>query len=242
MANDIGGIALPRRLSDMAAHCAAMLLAAHGAVALPAPVLPDHSDALTWRNWLFSAPWGRRAHVELFSVGQQFAVLHICILPQLDDPSGIFGFDMLAGRQMATGAFLDVSPVVLMPPPPSLNDLLPPSLRPGCGTPRARPDWGNIFSDQFLAVRPDTADACETVLIAARVALQCYLARAPATQPNLRGQIAAGQQAYIDGQRRNPHTERMLARHVGPAAARDFIDQVLFAPLPPAQAEFDDAA
>ena len=42
--------------------------------------------------------------------------------------------------------------------------------------------------------------------------------------------MADAQQHYVAGQRRNDHTFRMLANSVGPALARDFIDNWLFPP------------
>jgi hypothetical protein len=198
------------------------------------PLLPPHPHSLRWENAIFAGPLLRRAHVELFEVEALFSVVHVCIFPHLSDPAPIFGFDMIGGRAQATGAFLDFSAATPAPPVPALGDAVPQAAIAGFAHRRERPDWGDIFSADFLAIRPASPGEAEAVLGIARAALLYYLqalSENPARQTD-DAAVAGGQAAYVQGQRLNPHTLRMLARYTGEAAARRFIDDVLF-PLPP---------
>jgi len=198
------------------------------------PVLPPHPDCLHWENAIFAGPMLRRAHVELFEVDAHFSVVHVCIFPHLGDPGPIFGFDMIGGRAQATGAFLDFSASTPAPPVPRLADAVPQAAIAGFAHRRERPDWGGIFSADFLAIRPTSPEEAEAVLGIARAALVYYLEALSEKRALQPGDAAAarGQAAYVQGQRLNPHTFRMLARYTGEAAARRFIEDVLF-PLPP---------
>jgi hypothetical protein len=204
---------------------------------LAAPTLPPHPNNLRWENAIFAGPSLRRAHVELFEVEGHFSVVHVCIFPHVGDPGPIFGFDMIGGRAQATGAFLDFSAATHAPPIPSLSAAVPPAELARFGNRRERPPWGDIFSADFLAIRPTCHDDAEAVLGLARAALMFYLEALSTNRFEGPGDPATvhGQAAYVIGQRLNPHTFRMLARFTGEAAARRFIDDVLF-PLPPALA------
>lgn len=238
---------LPALMADMAGHFAEALANVAGATRQAPPALPavraglEHS--LSWENIIFTAPSFRRAHLEMFSVPGQFAVLHLCILPHLSDPAPIFGFDMLGGRDQVSGLFLDFSPVVSQSQP-SLGEAIDGETRAACGTPRPVPAWGTIFSPAFLAVRPRGLQDVETGLAAALAGLRFYLTRLahmPAAPPR-RDAILAGQTAYALAQRANPHTARMLARFVGAAGARTVIETLLFPITTPEAAKRLDRA
>ena len=68
------------------------------------------SKPVVWTNDVFTGPDFRWAHVEFFSIPDQIGVIHVCVFPRMDRPAPIFGFDIIAGRRKATGAFLDLSP------------------------------------------------------------------------------------------------------------------------------------
>lgn len=237
MDNALTQTGLPEILGETAREAVGLIAAAPGCAPLPEPLLqppqPDRATGLIWRNWLFHGPWARRAHVEFLQQPGLFAVLHICLFPQLDDPSGIFGFDMLCGQNIATGAFLDISPVLADADWAGPQLVLAPALRASLGEPRPRPEWGDIFSAQFLALRPAGLRGARDVLELAITELADWLARPPLqSAPALQSMIARGQQCYVDGQKRNQHTTRMLTRLVGATAAQDFIEHFLFPDLP----------
>jgi hypothetical protein len=230
-----GESAVLNLMQQAAENFVARLGAAPGAVQLPAPKQPAHGDELRWRNTLFVGPGFRRAHVEWLDIANHFAVVHVVVLPNLSEPDPIFGFDMIAGRTQATGIFLDFSPVTAAPPKPSLGDTVPDSVRAGFTHARTRPDWGSIFSDDFFAIRPANLDEIRAAIGLGATAFDtylCHLANHATPGPALNKTVREGHAAYARAQRMNPHTERMLARFVGAAPARAFIEDVLF-PLPP---------
>jgi hypothetical protein len=194
----------------------------------PAAGIEGIAGPVVWRNLIGQAPAFRRAHLEVLEVPGRLLVLHCCIFPHLDDSSPIFGFDVVAGPARVTGVFLDLSPVLPDAPVPRLGPLT------GFAERRARPDWGDIFSEDFLAIRPADAAELTRATLVAGAACEAMLARlvgghgrgAPVAQ------VRAGQARYIAGQRRNPHTQRMLAGLVGAGPAARFIEEALF-PAPP---------
>ena len=198
---------------------------------LPSISPPPYHGALSWQNVFFSGGPLKRGHVELFEIPGHFAVLHVCLIPHTNDAFPIMGFDMIAGHAQATGIFLDFSPVSDAPPLQSLRATLPSDAYSKFMHPRIRPDWGGIFSDDFFAIRPGSLDETEAAISLAEGALSSYLSALSLPRALKNNVALAGQSAYAHAQRSNPHTLKMLARHVGSAAARAFIDDVLF-PLP----------
>lgn len=200
------------------------LKAAPGSQPLPEPSVGPLPSGLTWRNVLMKGQKFRRAHLETFNVAGRLSVLHVCIFPHLSDPSPIFGFDVVAGPARVTGIFLDLSPVVDREPKVSLHEILG---RPCFQERRAPPSWGNVFSPDFLAIRPVDLQEVESAIDMAVTAMD-HLLTMPRQAAATSSRIAQGQDRYIRAQRQNEHTFRMLSGFIGPSAARAFIDQVLF--------------
>lgn len=180
-----------------------------------------------WTNRIIATPRLRRAHVERFEIGDQIAVLHVCIFPRPDIALPVFGFDVVAGQNRVTGAFLDLSPVDAASE--AITQRWATSFaadRAAFPEHRSLPDWGDIFSDGVIAVRPTSHQEVETLFALGLSSLDWYLAT-PVAETD-REAALAGQRRYIDRQRRNEHTFRMLRGCVGDALARDFIDRWLF--------------
>ncbi len=180
-----------------------------------------------WTNLIISNPRFRRAHVERFEIGDQIAVLHVCIFPRPDTGLPIFGFDVVAGQSRITGAFLDLSPT-----DPTSDDVsrrwahAVASRRDAFSEHRTLPEWGDVFSKGVIAIRPTTQDEVDAVFDLGLASLDWLLRQAPG-QADTQACVV-GQRRYIDRQRENEHTFRMLRGCVGDALARDFIDCWLF--------------
>lgn len=188
---------------------------------------PGHD--LRWRNVLLSGPCFRRAHVEELSVPGRLVVLHVCIFPHLDDPAPVFGFDLVGGPARVTGMFMDFSPVLAEPPAFRLGDRLAPGEIETFGERRLVPPWGDIFSADFVAVRPRALAEVAKAIAFGETALAAWLDNLdPGGAAAERERISTGQRRYAVTMRQNPHTFRMLAGLIGADAARRFIDDVLF--------------
>jgi phycocyanobilin:ferredoxin oxidoreductase len=234
-------VTLIRRLEDAADALAASAIALPGATVLPAEDWLARARAegtlrrpIAWRNTVVATPTLRRLHVEFFAIPGEIAVLHACAFPHLDQGLPIYGFDVIAGQDRATGCFLDLSPTV--PEADALieawaGDIAP--HRDALGTTRILPEWTAIFSPRVVAVRPADAVAFQAGLDLGAAALR-RLRAAPRCDAIA---MAAAQARYIEGQRRNDRTRRMLASCIGADLADAFIAECLFPPVPaPAEA------
>ena len=169
-----------------------------------------------WANHRWTSPRFRMAHVEIFNQ-DRFMVVHCCVFPHVSDPSPIFGFDAIAGEHKVTGLFWDLSPTVTATQPfASTHGLVN----------RERPQWGDIFSQHWVACRPSPEQLVEIGTDAARV-LSTYLTSL-ATEQGDPTAIALAQDRYCLQQRRNEHTVRAIVNLLGQDLANEFITTVLF--------------
>ena len=169
-----------------------------------------------WENHRWTSPQFRMAHVEIFNQ-DRFMVVHCCVFPHVTDPAPIFGFDVIAGESKVTGLFWDLSPTVL----PSQPFTALPIERP-----RQRPEWGDIFGENWIACRP-TGEEMIAIAEDAKSVLADYLSKlSPNThQPDA---IIAAQNRYCIQQRKNEHTVKAIKNLLGDEIAAEFMTTVLF--------------
>lgn len=171
-----------------------------------------------WENYRWASPSFRIAHLEIFNQNK-FLVVHLCIFPHGDDPRPIFGFDVIAGESKVTGVFMDLSPTVLPSKPFSNLDFI---------KSRERPEWGDIFSEHWIACRPNESEMIAIADEAERV-LKTYLDTLTTTMHDQRiEQIIAAQNHYCVQQRKNEHTVKAVKNLLGEERANKFITEVLF--------------
>ena len=168
-----------------------------------------------WENHRYRSQKFRLAHVEIFS-RDKLGVVHCCVFPDINDPNPIYGFDVIAGENKITGVFLDLSPVVT-PVNPFLNIDIPSN--------RERPEWGNIFSEHWLACRPTAEEMLKIGDEAVRLLLVYF--------SNLgdlgdRHAIIGSQNNYCYQQRKNEHTRRALTNLIGAEKTQEFMTEILF--------------
>jgi phycocyanobilin:ferredoxin oxidoreductase len=166
--------------------------------------------------------------VETLTLKDRISVLHVCIFPHFDDPSPIFGYDIIAGASKVTGIFLDLTGSLDQIPTPRLRDAIVSFGNIKFAQKRELPEWGMIFSPDIIAIRP-VSDA--ELRISTEVALHALglLLTAPRERDgSLAEEIKAGQRQYADAQRRNQHTFRMLSNIFGKECAVHFIENILF--------------
>jgi len=169
--------------------------------------IPDYG----WDNFAWSSSKFRNAHLQYFKT-DKVAILHWVVFPHTNSDAPIYGYDVIEINGILTGMFLDLTPV---------NDQQYYCLPAVQGEHRQRPDWGDFFSPLFVCVRPEPED-----LVAGVQTLREYLLNI--LPGNKDGDYSAQQQHYVDGQRKNPQTFRMLKSHIGEEKAHEFINTVLF--------------
>jgi len=70
-----------------------------------------NNENFIWGNYIFTSKTFRRAHIEIVDAREykKIWVMHMTIFPYFNDPSPIFGFDIVCGANKITGAFHDFS-------------------------------------------------------------------------------------------------------------------------------------
>ena len=174
------------------------------------------TDDYGWENYRYTSPKFRLAHVEIFNQNK-FMVVHCCVFPHANDPSPIYGFDVIAGEHKVTGVFMDLSPTV--EEPGEFHKL-------SFAKPRERPQWGDIFSQNWIACRPNKEEMMKIISESQKI-LKGYLLRIGNEQGDVAA-ITAGQNRYCEHQRKNEHTFKALKNLKGEEGARRFMDDILF--------------
>ncbi|MEO1296168.1 MAG: phycocyanobilin:ferredoxin oxidoreductase [Cyanobacteria bacterium J06636_16] len=184
-------------------------------------------------NSCYQTPQFRKLHLELAQVGNGLDIMHCVMFPNADYDLPIFGVD-LVGRSTGTisAAIVDLSPV-------SRDRSLPTAYQAALAElphlafsqPRDLPEWGDIFSDFCLFVRP--ADA-EEALFLQRVrdflTLHCQVARdsQPLVSPKDILDVVSGQRNYCTKQQQNDKTRRILEKSFGSEWTERYMSTMLF--------------
>ena len=169
-----------------------------------------------WENYCWSSPLWRSAHLEIFNQ-DRFMVVHLCIFPNVTDPSPIFGFDVISGVNKVTGLFMDLSPT---------QDATEPFNTVEYARGRDLPDWGEIFSAHWIAVRPNDRELMD-ICNQTQSLLPKYVAQLGQKTGDI-NIITASQNRYCSHQQKNPHTRRALDNLIGSDATEEFMSTVLF--------------
>jgi len=177
---------------------------------------PVETKDYGWENHRWTSTQFRMAHVEIFN-RDRFMVLHCCVFPHYSDTSPIFGFDAIAGESKVTGLFWDLSPTVR--PTEPFNSIQ------GLHN-RERPEWGDIFSEHWVACRP-TPEQLVEIGAAAQTCLAAYLPTLGQLR-HVQEPVIAAQDHYCLQQRKNEHTVRAIQNLLGPELADEFVTTVLF--------------
>lgn len=157
-----------------------------------------------WTNDRF-----RWAHFEHYTT-DKVEIVHLVVMPYSNSEAPIYGFDVINISGTLTGMFLDLTPVNGK----TFNI-------PQVGVSRPVPDWGGFFSPSFVCCKPNSVDEVMTAVDV----LEEYLTWLPdMTMEN----YTAQQQAYIEGQRANPQTRKMLSAHIGEDKANEYFYNYLW--------------
>ena len=176
----------------------------------------DHfnTDDGGWINRVWRNDNIRRAHIDVVDArnSKGLWMMHVCIFPDLKNPSPIYGFDVIAGKNKMTGAFHDFSPSADPDHPmiqgyfESVEHFIPEKQR-------ELPEWArNIFTGKMLAAGNVKSEEEATEII--RIAidnLKAYFDEVGATQAEGDPAIVqACQDYYCHNQQQNPHTPSVM--------------------------------
>ena len=190
-------------------------------------------ERLVIENHCYSTTQFRKLHLELARVGSGLDILHCVMFPNPEYGIPIFGADLVGGRGSISAAIADLSPVHPERALPrcyynALSSL--PVMQ--FEQTRELPQWGDIFSDFCLFVRPmgEQEEANFLQRVREYLTLHCQLAVAtePLTTSLEIDQILAGQRYYCEKQQQNDKTRRVLEKSFGTEWTERYMTTMLF--------------
>lgn len=191
-------------------------------------------ERLTIENHCYQTPQFRKLHLELAQVGSNLDILHCVMFPNSDYALPIFGTDLVGSQKAGiSAAIADLSSINGDRSLPqryqrSLSEL--PQIQ--FSQPRALPEWGSIFSDYCLFVRPVGAQEEDQFLqrVQEFLTLHCQIASAetPLTSQVDITNVLAGQQNYCTKQQQNDKTRRVLEKSFGAEWTERYMTTLLF--------------
>lgn len=189
-------------------------------------------EKLTIENHGYQTTHFRKLHLELAKVGKTLDILHCVMFPNPEYEIPIFGCDIVVGRGEVSAAIADLSPVSAEKTLPlnyqqALNQLPPVAF----SQVRQLPDWGDIFSDYVVFIRPSNSQEMDDFIRRIDQFLQIHSSLAQQAQPSsqcVQEANLAGQHYYCNKQRQNDKTRRVLEKAFGPQWAETYFNTVLF--------------
>lgn len=189
-------------------------------------------EKLIIENRCYQTPQFRKMHLELAKVGNNLDILHCVMFPRPEYALPMFGTDLVGGRGQISAAIVDLSstnPDLTLPEAYRDNLAALPIIN--FSQPRELPDWGDIFSEFCLFIRPGSEEEESLFLSRVEAFLDIHCLQAIASQPvsdERREEILAGQRYYCTKQQKNDKTRRVLEKAFGPEWAERYMTTVLF--------------
>jgi hypothetical protein len=186
------------------------------------------TDLLTDKE--YSSIRYRRAHISIVDAREtkKLYLLHVTVFPHLNDPSPIYGFDIVCGPTKVSGAFHDFSLAGDKESPmwlwfnAKVHGL-------EWNKPRELPDWGKqIFSKAMVAIGAVGEQELDEFIRLGLETLDFYLKTVGIDQQDV-ADFHMAQNRYCYYQKQNPRTPASL-QHLGftEQEAVDFVTQRLF--------------
>ena len=178
---------------------------------------PD--TAYTWNTRSYTNCWFRRANLDIIDAieSKKLYMMHLCVFPHTYDSAPIYGFDIIAGTNKVTGAFLDFSPIGEHAYNPWFLDFVEPTR---WSKPRELPEWArNIFSPHMVAAGNINTDfEMDVILELSKKSLLHYVDNINKHRPAMKYEDMVAQydftnqqNYYCQQQKQNPHTPRVLS-------------------------------
>ena len=189
---------------------------------------------LTIENHCYQTPQFRKLHLELAQIDNGLDILHCVMFPNPEYALPIFGVDLVGRRDGGmSAAIADLSPINAdCTLPIHYQQALSMLPRLAFSQPRMLPEWGDIFSDYCLFVRPIGAQEEDQFLNRALefLTLHCRIARTetPLSSSFDITNVIAGHRNYCTKQRQNDKTRRVLEKSFGTEWTNRYMNTMLF--------------
>jgi len=184
-----------------------------------------------WVNRVWTSDRYRRAHVDVVDARDTKGLwmMHCCIFPHVTDPSPIYGFDVIAGKNKITGCFHDYSKAG-DPNHPMMQWFADYVSQLEWRRVRELPEWAtNIFSPSMVAAgNVQNEEELAQIIAMAKDTVEHYLSTVGETLGQAENTTAA-QNYYAQNQKCNPHTPRvMVSLGLSEDDVQHFIQDCLF--------------
>jgi len=184
-----------------------------------------------WVNRVWTSDRYRRAHVDVVDARDTKGLwmMHCCIFPHVTDPSPIYGFDVIAGKNKITGCFHDYSKAG-DPDHPMMQWFADYVSQLEWRRVRELPEWAtNIFSPSMVAAgNVQNEEELAQIIAMAKDTVEHYLSTVGETLGQAENTTAA-QNYYAQNQKQNPHTPRvMVSLGLSEDDVQHFIQDCLF--------------
>ena len=188
------------------------------------------NEMINARDIVFSSIKYRRAHISTVDAREtkKLYLLHVTVFPHTNDPSPIYGFDIVAGPTKVSGAFHDFSASgernhTMLAWFADQTRMLEWNKK------RELPDWAKqIFSSSMVAIGAVGAEELDEFINLGLRTLDYYLETVGITQQSLADYHMA-QNRYCHYQKQNPRTPTSL-QHLGftEQESKEFVEDMLF--------------
>jgi phycocyanobilin:ferredoxin oxidoreductase len=189
-------------------------------------------EKLVIENRCYQTPQFRKMHLELAKVGNMLDILHCVMFPRSEYALPMFGCDLVGGRGQISAAIVDLSPVnSQLTLPDTYRNLLQELPTPQFSGIRDLPEWGDIFSEFCLFIRPTNPEEETQFLSRVEGFLKIHCLQATNALPvsgEQRAENIAGQHYYCTKQQQNDKTRRVLEKAFGIEWAEHYMTSVLF--------------
>lgn len=189
-------------------------------------------EKLLIQNTCYQTFQFRKLHLEIAKVGKNLNILHCVMFPHFCYNLPIFGVDIVAVKGNITAAIVDLSPVsAARSLPTPYTQALAELPTTEFAHPRLLPDWGDIFSDACVFVRPEPQEEGLFLnKVTQYLSLHCRLAceASVVEDKTLQAAILAGQRNYCAQQQKNDKTRRILERAFDAQWAQRYLETMLF--------------
>ncbi len=189
-------------------------------------------EKLTIENCCYQTTQFRKLHMELAKVGQMLDILHCVMFPRAEYDLPMFGCDLVGGRGQISAAIADLSPLQMRGILPSnYNSALAALPQINFSEPRELPQWGDIFSEFCIFVRPVSPEEEQMFLQRVENFLEIHCQNAIAAKPvssETASKLLEGQLNYCTKQQKNDKTRRVLEKAFGSDWAQYYMTTVLF--------------
>jgi hypothetical protein len=217
---------MTQSLFDKVADCAAKITTRFNQTGVLGNV--HRTDILTDKE--YSSIRYRRAHISTIDAREtkKLYLLHVTIFPHTNDPSPIFGFDIVCGPTKVSGAFHDFSITGDKTSPMYLWFNAKVAME-EWNKPRELPEWAKqIFSPAMVAIGAVGEEELDKFIALGLETLEFYLTNVGLEQQDV-ATYEMAQNRYCYYQKQNPRTPASL-QHLGFTAeeAAAYVEDSLF--------------